>query len=161
MPPNFNWGATEARSLMERSPYLADTSSVTTIAFASWAGAGSSAAAPRRRRTSSSARCVAMTSELPRSWPRLRKDKAEPPAKSQTPAEKLGALRQEVQKARGETLAKYRKAEKEDKEKAGYYAYGIAPTAKYDKVRKFLSTALLEVVSASVQFRQESQGKAP
>ena len=45
------------------------------------------------------------------------KDKADPPAKSETVAEKLKSLQQELQKTRTEILAKLRKAEK-DEEKA-------------------------------------------
>jgi hypothetical protein len=60
-------------------------------------------------------------------------EKAEPPAKSKTPAEQLAALRQDVQKARGEILTKYRKAEKEEEKQELLQKYFATPRTFAEK----------------------------
>jgi hypothetical protein len=57
------------------------------------------------------------------------------------------------------TPAELRKAEKENHEVANHYNYAVRPTAKYDKLHKFLARAVFEIVNSSVTLPTSSKAK--
>ena len=63
---------------MSRRPNRSAVACVTTIAFASWAGAGASAITPDGATTRVSASCVSLMLAVPSRAPSVRKERAEP-----------------------------------------------------------------------------------